>query len=77
MLHHHKVKQVECNICGTKFINEKALESHILGTHEKVKNVVCEVCGVCFLNITNLEFHTKKKHTGASMDNLKETFNYK
>jgi hypothetical protein len=75
MLYHHKVNQIECNICGTKVINEKALENHILETHEKVKNVVCEICGLCFLNITNLKFHVIKKHTGASMDNVKETSN--
>ena len=65
----HKVKEYDCELCGSKYKGKQTLRWHIRVKHRKsqqeVKKYKCDVCAREFDMLTLLNTHTRRVHTKA------------
>ena len=56
----NKQKQVQCNLCGSKFINENCVNTHKDDMHTKIS---CQNCDYDAIGKIDLKYHKKYYHT--------------
>ena len=59
----NKQKQVQCNLCGSKFINENCVNTHKDDMHTKIS---CQNCDYDAIGKIDLKYHKKYYHTNVN-----------